>query len=182
MSLQYAILGLLSYKSMSGYDIKLIIDKSINYFWSAHLSQIYRELSLLENKELISSIIEKQNDRPDKKIYSIEESGKIVFNEWLKSTPNSLSAPVRDEFSARVFFGSHLQHNELINLFEKFIEEKRMKAKALSAIESYISKMADEFNTQEDKLYWGLTLKRGIMMNEVLIKWGEECIELLTVK
>ena len=54
MSLAYAILGLLTYESLTGYELKQRFDCSINYFWSAHLSQIYRELNVLEKKELVT--------------------------------------------------------------------------------------------------------------------------------
>ena len=47
MSLSYAVLGLLSDRPMTGYDLKLVFDKEMNSFWPAQLSQIYRELSTL---------------------------------------------------------------------------------------------------------------------------------------
>ena len=80
MSLQYAVLGLLSYRQMTGYDLKKMFDESINNFWAASLSQIYRELGALEGKGYLTSVIEPQDDRPDKRIYSITEAGRAAFN------------------------------------------------------------------------------------------------------
>ena len=41
MSLKHALLGLLNYRPMTGYDLKQRFDHSISHFWSANLSQIY---------------------------------------------------------------------------------------------------------------------------------------------
>lgn len=50
MSLPHAILGLLNYMPMTGYDLKNFFDDSIDFFWSAQMSQIYRELKNLEKR------------------------------------------------------------------------------------------------------------------------------------
>ena len=61
MSLPYAILGLLEYKPMTGYDLKKIFEESVVNFWAASQSQIYRELDLLEVKGYLKSVIEPQS-------------------------------------------------------------------------------------------------------------------------
>ena len=48
--LKQGILGLLNYGDMSGYEIKTIFQQSLNYFWTAQTSQIYRELQSLERR------------------------------------------------------------------------------------------------------------------------------------
>ena len=44
MSIEYAILGLLSWKPFSGYDLKKIIAESEVYYWSGNNNQIYNSL------------------------------------------------------------------------------------------------------------------------------------------
>ena len=44
MTLEYAILGLLSWKPFSGYDLKKIFSDSPIYYWSGNNNQIYRTL------------------------------------------------------------------------------------------------------------------------------------------
>jgi len=44
MSLEYAILGFLNYHPYTGYDLKKIFDNSVQHFWVADQSQIYRTL------------------------------------------------------------------------------------------------------------------------------------------
>ena len=47
MSLKHAILGFLGYTSLSGYDLKKAFDGSVQHFWPADQSQIYRPLAQL---------------------------------------------------------------------------------------------------------------------------------------
>ena len=46
--LKHGILGLLNYGDMSGYEIREVFQDSLNYFWTAQTSQIYREIGVLE--------------------------------------------------------------------------------------------------------------------------------------
>lgn len=50
--LKHGVLGLLNYADMTGYEIREIFNKSLNFFWQAQSSQIYRELRTLEKKRL----------------------------------------------------------------------------------------------------------------------------------
>jgi len=71
---------------MNGYLLKKIFDKSVNYFWAASLSQIYRELGTLVQKGYLTSSIEEQEDRLDKRIFSITGEGKQAFQAWLNGS------------------------------------------------------------------------------------------------
>jgi len=68
MSLGNALLGLLSYGPMTGYDLKKLLDYPMGFFWLAQMSQIYRELNKLEEKGLVKSEIKPQEKRPDRKV------------------------------------------------------------------------------------------------------------------
>ena len=180
MSLSYAILGLLNYSPMTGYDIKKIFDKSIIEVWAASLSQIYRELSTLNKKGYVSSTIKKQEDRPDKRIYKITQQGKNVFLSWLNNFPDILSYPKRDEFMLRIFFGSKLERKQLINEFERFIIQKKQHIKTLKELEENLDRFSNQLQIESketEELFWHFTIKRGQMTLEVLIEWAEECIK-----
>ena len=57
--LKHGILGLLNYGDMSGYEIREVFKDSLNYFWTAQTSQIYRELGVLEkNGWIVKQTIE----------------------------------------------------------------------------------------------------------------------------
>lgn len=178
MSLQYTILGLLSYKPMTGYNLKKMFDESISNFWAASLSQIYRELGALESKGYLTSVIEQQNDRPDKRIYSITEAGKTSFGEWITNFPQKLSKETRDEFTLRIFFGSNLSKEELVMQFQKFIKEKQDHMAKIKGLYQMSEKYVDEmelFNGEE--IYWKFVLRRACLSIEMLIQWANECLD-----
>ncbi|MHB8063101.1 MAG: PadR family transcriptional regulator [Ruminiclostridium sp.] len=178
MSLQFAILGLLGYKSMTGYDLKKMFDQSISNFWVASQSQIYRELGTLENKGLLNSVIQPQNDRPDKKIYSVTETGKATFKEWIVNFPQKLSKETRDEFTLRIFFGSNLSKEELIKQFHRFKDEKLSNLEELKGLNYITEKYAKEMKLFDNEgMYWKFVLRRAYLTFEMLIDWVDECIE-----
>ena len=178
MALQYALLGLLSYKPMTGYELKKIFDTSIRNFWYASLSQIYRELGVLENEGLLVSAIEQQSDRPDKKIYSITETGKASFQNWIRDFPERLSKEKRDEFTLRIFFGSNLSREELSVEFKRFRKEKEEQLEEVKSIYQLPDKMKDQIKLMRgENMYWKFVLRRAQMTLETMIVWANECLE-----
>jgi len=165
---------------MTGYNLKKIFDKSIYGVWTANLSQIYRELAILEKKGFVSSTIQKQEDRPDKKVYSITEKGEAAFRDWLSDFPENLSSPKRDEFMLRIFFGSRLEKKELITQFKRFISQKKAYLETLNEIKKNYKEYVGGFEVEhleKEEQFWNFTLKRAVMTLEILIKWAEECVE-----
>ncbi|HBX24628.1 MAG TPA: hypothetical protein DEF34_13505 [Desulfotomaculum sp.] len=177
MSLPNAILGLLTYQPMSGYDLKQVFDTSINFFWTAQLSQIYRELSMLEKKGYVTSRIEPQEGRPDRKVYSLTQEGNKSFLEWLNRFSESLLLPVRDEFNIRIFFGSRLPKEELVFQLNKYIRELRLGLELYNTLDNSLRQYAEALLRPEEEFYWRLTVKKGIIMAEAAIRWAEECLQ-----
>ncbi len=179
MTLRFIILGLLSYMPMSGYDLRIFMNNSTSFFWSAELSQIYRELSKLEKLNYVSSRAEIQEGRPDKKIYSLTQEGYDAFVEWLKDYPKVLSNPGKNEFLVRIFFGAELRKEEMIMLFENYIKEHNKSLKIYEPMEErFKQKLTSEDNDEDDKfLYHYLTLKRGLSWANAEINWANDCIK-----
>ena len=118
MSLEYAILGFLNYHPYTGYDLKKIFDTSIRHFWPADQSQIYRTLARLTEQGLAEMEKVPQDDRPDRKVYSITEAGQAELLKWLSGPP-----PLGDARSApliQVFFAGQLSDEEILAKFEGY--------------------------------------------------------------
>jgi DNA-binding PadR family transcriptional regulator len=177
MSLPHAILGLLTYQPMTGYDLKQVFDSSINHFWSAHQSQIYRELAALERKSYVSSQIEPQEKRPDRKVYSITTAGEQELQSWLERFPPVLSAPVREELLIRIFFASRLPLSELKFQLQRFLKEKQELLASYQSVDDMLGEHSEVLGRPDETFYWLLTLKRGIADAKADIQWAEECIE-----
>lgn len=183
MTLRYAILGLLTYNDLTGYSLKKMFDDSIKNFWYASMSQIYRELNKLEDDGYVTSVIQPQSDRPDKRIYSITDSGRKAFKEWITRFPEQLSKEKRDEFSLRLFFGSNLAAEELVKQFERLIEEKKQQLENINRFvclsDYYMQKLA-LYGGEE--IYWRFILRRASMNINTTIQWAQECITALKNK
>jgi len=176
LSLQYGILGLLTFKPMSGYELKTIFDNSINYFWTAQLSQIYRDLGTLEKKGYVTSQVEEQTGRPDKKIYSITAEGDEAFQKWLNDFPKQLSTAIRDDICLRTFFGSRIPLDELEFQLKRFIKEKQEVIDILRMMEEHKDHYKDA--PESDRIFFQLlTLKKGLLVFGAEVQWAEECLK-----
>ena len=83
--LKHGILGLLNYCDMTGYEIRTAFRASLNHFWQAQTSQIYRELQALENSGWITAVHVEQKGKPDKNILSITDEGRKELLRWLET-------------------------------------------------------------------------------------------------
>jgi DNA-binding PadR family transcriptional regulator len=83
MSLRYAILGLLSRESLTGYDLTKKFDTTIAFFWSAKHSQIYPELAALTKAGMVTFEVVTQTSKPNKKVYTITDEGCRELARWV---------------------------------------------------------------------------------------------------
>ncbi len=121
MTIQYAILGLLSWQPFAGYDLKKIISDSELFYWSGSNNQIYRTLVQLHAESLVSQEVQEQANLPARKIYSITEKGRIALREWLLSTPE---LPERhNAFLIQLAWADALPAADLVGLVERYAGE-----------------------------------------------------------
>ena len=123
MRLRHAILGLLSHRPQSGYDLNRAFSSSIVYFWYADQSQIYRTLDRLETDGAISTRVIPQSGRPYRRVHSLTESGRAELDAWLASPLEP--ARVKDPLLARVFFAARLGHERVDELLAEAEEKFR---------------------------------------------------------
>ena len=175
MSLEYAILGFLSYHPYTGYDLKKIFDTSIRHFWPADQSQIYRTLTHLTEQEF--AIMEKvpQEDRPDRKVYSITDLGRAEITKWLVGPPPSSeprSAPL-----IQVFFSGQLSDEEVLAKFEGYAAIMRMVLNQYDQVPGMLAPFQQEIPSPREHFFWLLTLENGIRNMRANLEWAESVVE-----
>lgn len=121
MSLENGILGFLSMKPMSGYDIKKLFNMSAAYFWPADQAQIYRTLKSLESAGMIEVSGFEQNAGPSKTLYMITERGHETMRSWLL-TPKLSDFVARLPFLVQLFFSGALNREELLDFIDSQVE------------------------------------------------------------
>ncbi len=112
MSLKYAILGLVSTKPRTGYDIKRMFGETVGLMWTATHSQIYTTLHQLQKEELIGNDLIVQDGKPNKKVYYITEGGQKEFHTWL-SEPNVIPE-MKDGFLLKFIFAAGNIPNDVL--------------------------------------------------------------------
>lgn len=123
MSVRHAILGLLSWQPLAGYDLKKIFSESADFYWSGNNNQVYRTLLDLFEQGLVEREIIQQENLPAKKIYSITDKGRLELRQWLNTTPEL--PLLRNSFLVQLAWADCLSAAELDQLLNRYEEEIR---------------------------------------------------------
>jgi DNA-binding PadR family transcriptional regulator len=123
MTIQYAILGFLSWQPLTGYDLKKMFAESETFHWSGNNNQIYRTLVDLHKAGLLTREVEYQEKAPARKIYAITEDGRARLREWLVSTPEL--PQFRHPLSTQLAWAAELPPETLDSLLAEYAEEVR---------------------------------------------------------
>ena len=121
MDLRSAILGLLSWKPSSGYDLKRIISDSDIFYWSGNNNQIYKSLLELQKEGLVSYQVQLQESLPAKKIYSITAQGLSALHRSLLAEPQV--PELHKSFLIQLAWAEILSDEEILSLLEKYAGE-----------------------------------------------------------
>jgi len=73
-----------------------MFDASVSHFWSARQTQIYQTLAYLARRGWASVDLFRQDDRPNRKEYSITAEGRAELRAWLRQP--KAEPPIRAPF------------------------------------------------------------------------------------
>ena len=164
------LLGLLTIESMSGYDLGQMIRESIGHFWNESYGQIYPNLKKLAAEGFVTSKVERQKGRPDRRIYSITKKGHERLAKWL-AVPPQPEIP-RNELLLKLFFGTQVSADIPIGYLERMLETERRLLERFRQIHEAIST-----NKQyPDTPYWKMAARFGETEIEAHLRWAEETI------
>ena len=175
MSLKHAILGFLSYTPLSGYDLKKSFDRSVQHFWPADQSQIYRTMAQLEAEGLVTKEVINREDRLDVKIYQLTPEGAAELRHWLTTPlPDEVA---REPFLIQVFFAGKVGDEQIAAVLEA---ERRQVEARLAEYEGMYAEWLERFprlENQREVFYTLLTLEYGLKSNRVFLSWLEGALE-----
>ncbi len=170
---RFALLGILSMRPASGYEIKKMMQQSTNHFWREGDSSIYPILKQLLDEGMVScEVINIESDKP-KKVYTLTDEGYGELQDWLAEDPILFQS--RNELLLKVFFGWNVETQITVKHIEKF----RNNVKTM--LDKY-QDTAKKFSIGKpfgDTLYRFLTLKAGIIYSEASIQWCNDAIKML---
>jgi DNA-binding PadR family transcriptional regulator len=131
VSIESAILGLLSWKPFSGYDLKKVIAESEVYYWSGNNNQIYNSLVALHKAGLVTQEVQVQESLPAKKLYTITDSGQAALRAWIQSAP--ALPEFRSTFLVQMAWADALTGAELDALLAQYEEEVAVQVRMQAA-------------------------------------------------
>ena len=171
---QYAILGALTLKPMSGYDLKQFADGSVRHFWAESFGQIYPMLRRLEADGLVKRKPGVRANRRERIVYAITDAGREALARWVME-------PARDEVGRvevllKLFFARNGPPGTALRLLEAFRAEHMGRLERYAAVER---RLRLEHNTSPDLPYWLATLSYGRHVSESLVAWCDESLEAL---
>jgi PadR family transcriptional regulator, regulatory protein AphA len=124
MSIEFAILGLLSWSPLSGYDLKKMFVDSVALYWSGNNNEIYKALVELHKNGLVTRETQYQENRPPRKVYSITEKGLEELRKWVLTDPKV--AHIKHTFLIQLAWADRLSLTELDELLTKYEGEVQM--------------------------------------------------------
>jgi PadR family transcriptional regulator, regulatory protein AphA len=173
MSLKHGILGLINYGPTTGYDLDKAFKGTLNFFWQAQTSQIYRELNAMEKRGWITSEIIIQTDKPNKKLFSLTQSGKEELHRWLTNNSIEEDIRVRDPFLVKLFFSGEIDTATNIETMKKF---KKCCKNEMHRIKETIEQCEETAEGNRNVVYWGTTASFGRYYYEMCIRWADDTI------
>lgn len=172
--LQYAILGLLSRKDMTGYELSKEFTTTIFEFWNATHSQIYPELKRLNDNGFVEYKIDISGTSLEKKTYSITEKGRLLLMEWLEK-PVRIPPTQKDEFRLQLFFSHNLSPEYRIKMLQNQLNQRQERLQHLLNCQKKFDAVPSE-HTAAFSDY--LLLMGGIMREETICQWLQKCIDM----
>ncbi len=181
MPLKHGLLGLLNYGSMTGYELDKAFKVSLEFFWQAKTSQIYRELDAMERSGWLTSERVIQSEKPNKRVYTITDKGKEELARWLSAPESDIADAMRmkSAFLMRIFFAGETSIEQALETLRayraKCLERSLGIETARDAVPIYEAVVSDIGKIQYWKiaeLYCEVFLRAGL-------DWADKAIAIL---
>ncbi|MEV7727254.1 PadR family transcriptional regulator [Streptomyces sp. NPDC101733] len=163
MSLRHALLGLLSERPASGYDLLKRFETSLANVWPATQSQMYSELSKLSEAGLID--VSAQGPR-GRKEYTLTEEGLAELRHWLTETKPQRNT--RSDILLRVFFLGVLTPEQARGYLAELTDLSTREYEALRALDASIAWDDDPLST-----HGRIALEYGLRFNAMRRDWAQ---------
>lgn len=185
---RFAILGLLSWQPMSGYDIKKLVEMGLSHFWNESYGQLYPTLNEIVTEGLARKSSRSRGKRA-RHVFTITPKGRREFQAWLAQPTDP--PRVRNEFQLKFFLSSRRAPRDAIGLLTDYRRQQRELHGQYVASEHILSQAVRNGTvprelrgvlndgSREQLLFFLLTLRHGILAVEARIAWCDEALQVL---
>ena len=166
---KFAVLGLLTYAPLSGYDIRRIYAESLGNFWSESYGHIYPILKRLMDEGLATREVQGQTGRPDRHVYTITDRGREELHRWLAQPAEPLKERV--EVLLKVWHGWEMGRDVIVEHVKAFRAEHEALLRRYARYEEDLAQHDDA-----PAAYWLLTVGCGQHVSRAYIAWCDEAL------
>ncbi|MFD6530700.1 PadR family transcriptional regulator [Streptomyces sp. NPDC060184] len=153
------LLGLLHSGEASGYELLAFAEGTVGAFWTLTRSQVYRELTALANRGLITG----GDAGPRARVrYHLSDEGREAFAHWIIQPPGT--EQIRYPLLLSIIFGGHLDTQTLM----RFVADHRTVHQERH--DDYRTRLA----TAEGGPHLRATLAFGLRYEEAVLAWMDE--------
>jgi DNA-binding PadR family transcriptional regulator len=173
---RFAVLGALTVRPMSGYDLKRFFEQGVSFFWAESYGQIYPILKQLASEGLVApeaagapedSPGGQARTHPRRAVYAITPAGRGALARWL-AEPAEPQAGRRLEILLKLFFARQAEPDAARRLIADF---RAHHAALLATYAATEARLRAEDAAHPDFPFWLLTLRYGQHVSEALIAW-----------
>jgi DNA-binding PadR family transcriptional regulator len=130
----YALLGLLAFgDGLTGYELKMRADNTLRFYWvSPAMSQVYSELTRLEQLGLVEGISERQGRRTTRR-FRLTQTGSAVLTEWL-ARPSEDFPILKHPVALRLLMGHLIDPHVRLTMLDDYLQglaERRVELQAV---------------------------------------------------
>jgi len=166
-----SLLGMLTLRPMSGYDLRQLMESATSNFWSESFGQIYPALKKLADEGLAEVDTQQPNGERLRKVYKLTPAGRARARQWLAS-PCAQQVP-REELLLKLFFGDKAPRGSM----RAAVERRKAKVEADLARYAEIAKDIDsKLPTHAGAPYWRMTLNFGIAQANAVLTWCDQTL------
>ena len=169
---RYALLGWLSVKPMSGYDVKRLTEENLGFFWNGSFGQIYPILHELEREGLVTVHEEKVGPYPARKVYTLTDSGREELRAWLRDAECEVS--FRSELLLKLTFSAEVEPAYALEKVNRQLNESEL------LLRNY-KEFSKQFATKEGPghVYNRLIIEMGIRVEQAVLEWSQYAQKIL---
>jgi PadR family transcriptional regulator, regulatory protein AphA len=168
---ELAVLGLVAFGEVSGYDLARTAARSIGHMWAPSRSQIYKVLPRLVAAGYARSREVEQHGRPDKALYRITPAGRAALRAWIAEVEPEPEGGT-GVFLLKVFLGWAGSPQAVLGQLAAY---RTLLERRLTEFEETEAGLADD-----EPVHSRIALRHGIARARATIAWAAEAEELLS--
>ncbi|MED5815813.1 PadR family transcriptional regulator [Mycolicibacterium sp. 050232] len=179
MALRDAVLAALLDGEASGYDLAKGFDASVANFWMATPQQLYRELDRMAAEGLIAARLVEQDRRPNKRLYSLTDTGRQALLEFTEAPPKP--GAIREDLLVQIQAVDSGNIEAVRDALAERLQWATAKLTRYRRTQDHLlaGRTEDVYLAEAERIGPYLTLLRGIRFEEENVDWASRALEVI---